>query len=134
MTPLRPYLLRAVYEWALENGFTPHVLIDAAATGVSVPETYVRDGRITLNVHPQAVQALEMGNDSLRFSARFGGRPMEVEAPIMAVLAIFAKENGRGIVFQEEPPPGPPDDNPPGDKGDKSDKTDKKPPFLKVVK
>lgn len=128
MTPLRPHLLRAVYEWTLENGFTPHVLIDATAAGVRVPEAHLRDGRITLNIHPQAVQALELGNEHVRFSARFGGRAMEIEAPIMAVLAIFAKENGRGIVFQEEPPPDPPEDTP------DNASSAKKGPTLKLVK
>ena len=128
MIPLRPYLLRAVYDWTLESGFTPHILVDATLDGVKVPTDYVRDGRITLNIHPQAVHALELGNERVQFSARFGGRAMDVEVPIVAVLAVFAKENGRGIVFQEEPPSGPPEDTP----GNPA--ASKKGPTLKLVK
>jgi stringent starvation protein B len=99
----QPYLLRAIYDWAVDNGYTPHLLVDADAAGVSVPPGYARDGRITLNVHPQAVQGLELGNDWIRFGARFGGRHHDVHIPLPAVRGIYARENGQGIAF---PPPG----------------------------
>lgn len=102
-TSTRPYLIRAIYEWALDNGHTPHVLIDTTATGVKVPDGYAREGRITLNVSPQAVTGLDIGKEWISFSARFGGRSYHVEAPVQAILAIFARETGRGFFFQKEP-------------------------------
>lgn len=111
---LRPYLLRAVYQWAVDSGFTPHVLVNAAVDGVQVPQAYVKDGQITLNIHPNAVQRLEMGNDTIQFSARFGGQTFSVVAPMPAVLAVFARETGRGLFFQEEGDDEPtPDPQPP---------------------
>jgi stringent starvation protein B len=131
MIPLRPYLLRAIYEWTLENDFTPHILVDANIDGVKVPLEFVRDGRITLNIHPNAIRKLELKNDWVFFSARFSGRSLVVEVPVEAVLAIFAKENGRGIFFQEESPdtPLPPEGNSPA-----SNQPKKKGPSLKIVK
>jgi len=109
---LRPYLLRAVYQWAVDSGFTPHILVNAAVDGVQVPQAYVKDGQITLNVHPSAVQRLDLGNDAIQFSARFGGRVFTVVVPMPALLAVFARETGRGLFFQEEggdePTPEPP--------------------------
>jgi stringent starvation protein B len=129
MTPLRPYLLRAVHEWALDNGYTPHILVDAAVEGVIVPNGYVRDGRITLNIHPQAVHQLDLGNDRVSFFARFGGQSLGVDIPIHAVLAVFARENGRGVFFQDEPGETPPDGTPPD-----NTPSPKKGPQLKLVK
>ncbi len=129
MTPLRPYLLRAIYEWTIDNGYTPHILVDANANGVRVPPAFVREGRITLNIHPNAIRELELKNDWILFSARFNGQNFAVEVPVDAVLAIFAKENGRGIFFQEESPDTPPEDNPPI-----GDALRKKGPALKIVK
>lgn len=111
MSALRPYLFRAIYDWALDNGFTPHVVINASAAGVIVPAGFVRDGRITLNIHPQAIQQFVYDNEGVAFSARFNGAPFEVFIPMIAVVAVFAKENGRGMFFPEEPletptPPG----------------------------
>ncbi len=108
MSALRPYLFRAVYDWALDNGFTPHIVINAAAADVIVPESFVRDGRITLNIHPQAVHQFAFDNTRVSFSARFNGRPFEVSVPLPAVIAVFAKENGRGMFFPEEPAETPP--------------------------
>lgn len=99
---LRPYLLRAVYQWAVDSGLTPHILVNAAVEGVQVPQAYVKDGQITLNVHPNAVQRLELGNDKIQFSARFGGQVFTVVVPMAALLAVFARETGRGLFFQEE--------------------------------
>jgi stringent starvation protein B len=103
----RPYLIRAIYDWATDNGFTPHLLVAADVEGVNVPREYVQEGRITLNISPMAVQSLDLHADPIWFSARFGGRACEVLVPVGAVLAVFARENGEGIVFGdiEAPPP-----------------------------
>lgn len=102
----RPYLIRAIYDWATDNGFTPHLLVAADVEGVVVPREYVQEGRITLNVSPMAVQSLDLQADPIWFSARFGGRAFEVQVPVGAVLAVFARENGEGIVFGDiEPAP-----------------------------
>ena len=105
----RPYLIRAVYDWAADNGYTPHLLIAADAEGVTVPREYVSEGRITLNISPMAVQNLDLSHDPIRFFARFGGRPFEVQVPAGAVLAVFARENGEGNVFGEIEPTEPTD-------------------------
>jgi len=106
----RPYLIRAIYDWTLDNGYTPHLLVAADAAGVVVPREYVQEGRIALNVAPMAVQGFDPMAEPLFFSARFGGRPFEMQIPSGAVLAIYARENGEGMVFGEtetptEPPP-----------------------------
>jgi len=126
MTPNRPYLIRAIYEWIVDNGLTPYLMVDAEKDGVQVPGEHVRDGKIILNVAPAAVKDLELGNDWVVFSGRFSGVPREVSCPVGAVLAVYARENGHGMVFTEEapgdhPPPGP------GDKGPGK-------PALRVVK
>lgn len=102
MTPMRPYLLRAIYEWIVDNRFTPHVLIDADHPEVKVPRQYVRDGQIVLNISMTAVRQLELENDWISFTARFSGTSMRVYAPMVAVLAIYTKENGQGMIFQPE--------------------------------
>jgi stringent starvation protein B len=102
MTSNRPYLIRALYEWIVDNDLTPHLLVNAIANRVVVPEQFVKDGRIVLNIGPNAVRGLEMGNDEIAFGARFGGMSMEVFVPPGAVLGIYAKENGRGMLFPEE--------------------------------
>lgn len=101
MTPSRPYLVRAIHEWLNDNGCTPHVLVDAGMAGVQVPQAYVKDARIVLNIAPGAVRDLFIRNDCLSFSARFGGVPMQVSVPMQAVLAIYARENGQGMFFDE---------------------------------
>ncbi|EOW9275388.1 TPA: ClpXP protease specificity-enhancing factor [Vibrio cholerae] len=103
MTPRRPYLLRAFYDWLLENELTPHLVVDATLPGVKAPLEYVQDGQIILNVAPRAVGNLELGNDEVTFNARFGGRPHLVIVPIYAVQAIYARENGAGTMFEPEP-------------------------------
>lgn len=102
MTPRRPYLLRAFYDWLAENELTPHLVVDATLPGVRVPEEYIQDGQIILNVAPRAVGNLEIGNEALTFHARFGGRPHSVIVPIYAVQAIYARENGAGTMFEPE--------------------------------
>ncbi len=102
MTSHRPYLLRALYEWIADNGMTPHILVDARQSGVRVPSHTVKDGRVVLNIADRAVGKLEMDNDSVRFSARFGGVSQSVLVPISAVLAIYARETGQGMALPEE--------------------------------
>ncbi len=100
----KPYLIRAIYEWAMENGFTPQILVDAQVSGVDVPEGYVNEGKIVLNIQNQAVQHLELGNELISFSARFGGVPVQISVPVDAVLAIYTRENGDGLSFVSEDP------------------------------
>lgn len=123
MTSNRPYLLRALYQWVVDNGMTPHLLVDARDTGVLVPQEHVQDGRIVLNISPQAVPDLVIADDCVHFQARFGGRPGAVRVPVRAVLALYARENGRGMVL---PPEEPGSDAPKPGGGDK--------PTLRVVK
>ncbi len=102
MTSTRPYLLRALYEWMVDNGLTPHLLVDAKADHVEVPQQYIENDKIILNIAPDAIRDLEIGDEFFSFSARFAGRPEQILAPIKAVKAIYAKENGEGMVFPEE--------------------------------
>ena len=95
----KPYLLRAIYEWAIDHAMTPQVLVEAGVEEVVVPTGCIKDGRIVLTIHPQSVQGLQMGNEYLLFSARFAGKPFEVRIPVAAVSAVYCRENGRGIVF-----------------------------------
>lgn len=101
MTSSRPYLVRALYEWVADNGFTPYVIIDATA-GAVVPQEHVQDGRIVLNISMSAVHELDINNDALQFKARFGGIVKHIYAPTASIVAIYAKENGRGMVFSDE--------------------------------
>ena len=136
MTPSRPYVMRAFYEWIVDNDCTPYVVVDASNPNAQVPVEYVQDDQIVLNVSPTAVQDLLMTNEGLEFSARFGGRPMQVYAPANAVLAIYAKENGQGMVFgpgDDEPEP-PSDDTPPEKPDDGKSSSEKGRPSLTVVK
>lgn len=128
MTSNRPYLIRALYEWLVDNGLTPHLLVNAQAEGVVVPPQFVQDGRIVLNVGPEAVRGLELGNDLVVFNARFGGVSTDICIPPQAVLGIYARENGRGMLFPEETPDGSPPDG-----GPESPKPPER-PTLKVVK
>lgn len=124
MTPSRPYLIRAIYEWIVDNDLTPYLLVDAEAEGVIVPTQYIENGKIILNISQSATQGLRLENDGIYFSARFSGSAMNIDVPIEAAMAVYAKENGRGMVFSDEdglaPPP---DDTPPPEK-----------PKLRVVK
>jgi stringent starvation protein B len=102
MTPNRPYLLRAFYEWIVDNNCTPYLVVDATVGGVKVPTQFIQNGQIVLNVLPSAVGNLQLGNDAVTFNARFGGQPFALYIPVNAVLAIYAKENGAGTVFTLE--------------------------------
>lgn len=131
MSSSRPYLIRALYEWIVDNECTPYLLVDANERGVSVPQSFVnKDGRIVLNVAPRAVKELHIGNDGIHFNARFGGVPTDIYVPCAAVFSIYARENGQGMIFEPEAPsPAPPDDG-----GDSDPKTGGKRPSLRVVK
>ncbi len=102
MTPRRPYMLRAFYDWLVENDLTPHIVVDANMPGVRVPSEFVQDGQIILNIAPRAVGQLELGNEAITFHARFGGKPHSVIAPLYSVQAIYARENGAGTMFEPE--------------------------------
>jgi len=123
MTSNRPYLIRAIHEWILDNGGTPYMLVNAELTGVDVPRQHVKDGKIVLNISPDAIEGLRLGNDEVTFLARFSGVSRLVKFPVRAVLAIYGKENGRGMMFNEADPDEPPTSPEPPPK-----------PSLKVVK
>ena len=113
MTSNRPYLIRALYEWLVDNRQTPYFLVDASRDDVVVPREYVEDGRIVLNLGPGAVRDLDLGNDLIRFNARFSGKAMEVMVPPSAVLGVYSRENGQGMLFPDEEFAEGPDDEPP---------------------
>lgn len=102
MSPNRPYLLRAFYEWLNDNDMTPHLVVNADIPGVQVPNEHVKDGQIVLNIAPGAIGNIEMSNERVMFSARFGGKPFQLNIPMAAVVAIYARENGAGTMFEEE--------------------------------
>lgn len=102
MTPNRPYLLRAFYEWIVDNNLTPFLVVDATVIGVKVPTQHVQNGQIVLNINPSAVGNLLLGNDAVTFNARFGGSPFALYIPQRAILAIYARENGAGTMFTAE--------------------------------
>lgn len=137
MNSSRPYLIRALYEWIVDNDCTPHLLVNAEFAGVQVPPGFASDGQIVLNVSPSAVRHLHMDNEAVSFEGRFGGIAHSLYVPAVAVLAIYARENGQGMVFDAESSmleggeiddpdeQSPPDDEPPRPSGR---------PSLKVVK
>lgn len=117
MTPSKPYVIRAIYDWIVDNNCTPHLLVDAELEGVEVPQDYVTDGQIVLNVSPSAVVNLQLGNETVSFSGRFGGVPVDIMVPVAGVIGIYARENGQGMIFDEESDlnfdPDPPETDPP---------------------
>ena len=113
MISMRPYLLRALYDWIVDNRLTPYLLVNADYEKVEVPRQYVEKGQIILNISPMAVQGLTLDNDWVSFSARFSGRPFSVFVPTPAVLAIYARENSKGMFFQPEENENEPDETPP---------------------
>lgn len=102
--PKRPYLLRAMHAWMTDNDLTPHIVVDAGVAGVEVPQQYVADGKIILNIGYAATRGLDLGGDTLRFKTRFGGTGYDVEVPVAAVLGIYAQETGQGMIFTDEEP------------------------------
>jgi stringent starvation protein B len=132
----RPYLLRAMHEWMTDCGHTPHVIVDALRPDAEVPQAYVKDGKIVLNLSASATQRLQLGNEDIEFDARFAGVVHHVRVPIAAVLGIYARETGEGMVFSEqdlgpEPPSRP---TPAEDGGGARDSGEKRRPQLRVVK
>ena len=141
MKSSRPYLIRAIYEWVVDNGCTPYLVADAGSEGVQVPSAAVQDDQVVLNIIMTATQALELGNDFIEFHARFGGVAHAVSLPVGSIRAIYARENGEGISFgpegPEDPSPGDgPDggETPPGDTPDRPKNVPAKGPALKLVK
>lgn len=131
MTSSRPYLIRALYEWIVDNGLTPYLLIDATQEGLDAPIEYADKGKLVLNVAPQAIRALNLGNNAIDFNARFGGSARDVHLPVQAVLAVYARENGQGMLFSESDGDGPPTDS---GGSDVSSGSSRKKPKLRVVK
>jgi len=132
MTSSRPYLIRAMYQWIVDNGMTPHLLVDAQYERCVVPVEHVNEGKIVLNIAPMAVQTLILGDEAVTFSARFGGKAVGIHIPIRAVLAEYARENGQGMMFSD-------DDSADHSSGNGSDDgpdtdPDKPRPNLRVVK
>ncbi|MGJ8681918.1 ClpXP protease specificity-enhancing factor [Paraglaciecola sp.] len=134
MTPNQPYMLRAFYEWIVDNDLTPYIVVDAHYPGAQVPQEFVRDGQIVLNISPSSTGKMQLGLEEVTFEARFGGVPRSLVIPCTAVLAIYAKENGAGTVFTIE-------DNIEPSESDGSIETEKTPskpkkgkPTLTVVK
>jgi len=128
MTSSRPYIMRALYEWFVDNDCTPYVLVDASVPDVLVPQQFVKDDQIVLNISPGAVMDLNISNEAVGFNGRFGGVATDVFVPIAAVVGIYARENGQGMVFDPEEQVEPPDDTPP-----EPDKPEGR-PALKIVK
>ncbi len=112
MKPRRPYLLRALHEWITDSGETPHVVVDATVDGVVVPRPFVKDGKIVLNVSLSATRGLQLANDALSFDARFGGANFAVYVPLRAVLGIYSRETGQGMIFPEGDADPDPSDSP----------------------
>ena len=125
----RPYLIRAIYEWCVDRGLTPYLAVRVDER-TEVPQAFVKDGEIVLNLSASAVRNLEMGNEAITCSGRFGGVPFDIMVPVIAVIGIFAKENGQGLVFQGNDPQQPP---PAGTDTDEIPKPKQK-PHLKIVK
>ncbi len=127
MTSNRPYLIRALYDWLVDNEQTPYLLVDAGREGVQVPTDYIEEGRIVLNVSPSAVRSISLANDLISFNARFGGKAYDIFVPPDAVLGVYSREDGQGMLFPEDgpdaEPPEPTDPEP-----------EKRRPALKLVK
>lgn len=102
MSSSRPYMLRAIYQWIVDNDCTPYLLVDASHEGVQVPPQAVKDGKVVLNMAPQAIASLDMGNQDIVFLTRFSGVSMQVRVPVEAARALYAQETGQGMMFQDE--------------------------------
>ncbi len=132
-------MIRALYEWIVDNKSTPYLLVDAHSSDVSVPQEFVnKDGQIVLNISPSAVKDLMVSNESLTFNARFGGIPRDIFVPCGAILGIYARENGQGMIFEPEngTQPTPPNNDGPSPQktSSKDEGKDNKRPSLRVVK
>jgi len=139
MTSSRPYIVRALYDWILENECTPYIVVNAYDADVEVPQEHVKDGQIILNISPSAVQDLFIRNEAIDFDGRFAGIPKRVFVPISSVMGIYAKENGQGMIFDSEGhlprPPNPTGTDAPAKSGESQPQNlSKKKPALRVVK
>ncbi|HBP48359.1 ClpXP protease specificity-enhancing factor [Pseudomonas sp. FSL R10-0056] len=137
MNSSRPYLVRALYEWIVDNDCTPHMLVNSDYPKVQVPAGFASDGQIVLNVSPTAVRQLHMDNEAVSFEGRFGGVPHTLYVPIAAILGVYARENGQGMVFDLEEPLEADDEVEPGDDSPPPGSEPPRPtgrPSLKVVK
>ena len=144
LTPMssnRPYLLRAIYDWISDNNLTPYLLVDASVEGVRVPPQVIKNGQVVLNLAMRAVANLDLGNEWISFQARFSGVSQAIHIPVQAVLALYAQENGQGMMFPTDdeggdtPPPAPAPDEPPSSQGGDGDGKPKRgAPFLRVIK
>jgi stringent starvation protein B len=144
MTSNRPYLLRAIYDWISDNNLTPYMLVDATRSGVRVLAHVIKNGQVVLNLAMRAVANLDLGNEWISFQARFSGVSHSIQIPIPAVLALYAQENGQGMMFPAEEeggepptdnPPSPPAPEPPSDGGSTGgDKPKRSGSHLRVVK
>ena len=128
MTSSRPYLIRSIYEWIVDNSLTPYLLVNAEHPAVEIPQEYVTDGRVILNISPDSCRGLHLDNDRIVFTTRFSGRTVQLAISPGAVLAIYAKENGRGMEFSEDDGDLPPS----GDEGDSQGGRGRK-PALRLV-
>ena len=137
MTPIKPYLIRAVRDWAVDSGLTPLIVVDTTFRGVNVPAEFVENGRVLLNVHTRAVQNFVIEDEWLLFATRFGGKRNALEIPVAAIRAIYARENGQGVTFPKESA------GQPGDAADEArstapevdtEESPKKPSHLRLVK
>ena len=140
MSSSRPHIVRALYDWIIENGCTPYILVNAFADDVEVPQEHVKDGQIILNISPSAVQSLFIRSEAIDFDGRFAGIPKRVYVPISAVMGIYAKENGQGMVFDPEanlpnpPSPAGAEGSPERRKSGSKSSSPAKKPSLRVVK
>ena len=141
MTSNRPYLLRAIYDWISENNLTPYILVDAAFAGVRVPPQVIKNGQVVLNLATRAVAKLDLGNEWISFQARFSGVSQVIQIPVQAVLALYAQENGQGMMFPADgeggdtpPPSQPPPEDPAAGASESTDKPKRGAPHLRVVK
>jgi len=137
MNSSRPYLVRALYEWIVDNDCTPHMLVNSDYPKVQVPQGFASDGQIVLNVSPAAVRHLHMDNDAVSFEGRFGGVPHTLYVPMSAILGVYARENGQGMVFALEESLEDDDEVEPDDDGPPSGTEPPRPtgrPSRKVVK
>ena len=126
----RPYLIRAIYEWCVDSGLTPYLSVRVDER-TEVPQAYVKEGEIVLNLGAGAVRNLEMGNEMITCSGRFGGKPFDIMVPVVAVIGIFAKETGQGLVFQGNDPQQPP---PAENSSPEAPRSKPHKPHLKIVK
>jgi stringent starvation protein B len=140
MSSNRPYLLRAIYDWISDNDLTPYILVDANVPGVRVPPQVIKDGQVVLNLAMRAVANLDLGNDWVSFQARFSGVSQTIQIPVQAVLALYAQENGQGMMFPVEedgastPPPSPPESDDSSPDSGPGEKPKRGAPHLRVVK